>query len=76
MRDERIACVIAAFVNKRLGGHHVGIVQGSKFTGWCLGDKVFAVGPYLTEYPTRKLAETIITYLTPPKPIRKKHEDD
>ena len=76
MRDERVACVITAYVNKRLGGHEVALVQGTKYTGWCLGDREFAVGPHLTEYPVKALAETIVTYLSPPKPIRKKHEDD
>lgn len=72
MRDERMTLVITAALSKRLGVH-VSVVQDARYTEWMVeGLQGFAIGPYITAYPPRKLLDMLHVYFTPKKPVKVK----
>lgn len=69
MRDELAVLVIAKTVERRLHAH-VRVLQGEKYTEWRVGNKGFAVGPYVRSYNGPALANTIVQYMTPKRPTK------
>lgn len=77
MRNERVVCVIAAYLSKNLGCH-VGIIQGDGYTEWTTGDRGFALINEGKDWTPKQIAVHALKhlYVAPPQKKRKGNEDD
>lgn len=77
MRNERVVCVIAAYLRKHLG-REVAIIQGDRYTEWSTGSKGFALHKDGVNWTPKQIAEAAYRYLyeAPPPKKRKTNADD
>lgn len=77
MRNERVVCVIAAYLSKQLKCH-IGIIQGDGYTEWSTGERGFALLKDGTDWNPKQIVVQAVKYLyvPPPPKKRKTNEDD
>lgn len=76
MRNERVVCVIAAYLAKHLQCE-VAIIQGQDYTEWSTGDKGFALWADGKNWTPKQIAAEAVKQLyVPPPKQRKKNEDN
>lgn len=71
MRDERVTFIITRALSQRIG-KEVSVIQDSRYTEWMVEGHVgFAIGPYITSYPPKRLLGILEEYFTRTKPNNK-----
>lgn len=77
MRNERVVCIIAAYLSKHLK-YPVAIIQGDGYTEWSTGAKGFALVQDGKHWTPKQIAEAAYKqlYVAPPPKKRKTNEGD
>lgn len=77
MRNERVVCVVAAYLSKQLK-KHVGIIQGDGYTEWVVGEAGFALVSDGANWTPKQIVVQAMQhlYVAPVPKKRKTNEDD